>query len=194
MCGRYYIDEEMAREIQKVVREVDEQLRREKLGYDIHPSQRAPALTGEGGALVAAWQTWGYPGFSGSKVIFNARAESVMEKRMFRQGIRHRRIVVPCAWFYEWNKNKEKIVFSRKDSPALFMAGFCSRFEDGDRFVILTTQANESMKGVHERMPLILERDQLKDWALDDKAAVDILGQRPALLEKRAEYEQQSLF
>lgn len=194
MCGRYYIDEETLNEIQNVVLEVDEQLRKEKLGCEIHPTEQAPVITRRGGGLAMAWQRWGYPGFSGSRVIFNARVESVMEKRMFYEGIRSHRIIVPGAWFYEWNKSREKIAFCRKDVPVLFMAGFCSWFEDGSRFVILTTQANESVKGTHDRMPLILERNQLKEWVLDDNASVHIMGQRPALLEKRAEYEQQTLF
>ncbi|MCC8026484.1 MAG: DUF159 family protein [Clostridium sp.] len=194
MCGRYYVDEETAREIWKIVGKVDEQLKIEGPGRDIHPTEPAPVIVGRGEGLAMAWQRWGYPGFAGSKVVFNARAESVMEKRMFREGIRRHRLVVPGAWFYEWNRNKEKITFRREDSPVLFMAGFCSRFEDGNRFVILTTQANDSMKGTHDRMPLILEKEQLEDWVLDEKSVERILAQRPALLEKRADYEQQTLF
>jgi len=194
MCGRYYIDEETAREIRNVVREVDERLQREKLGYDVYPAKQAPVLLKKGNKLTAAWQRWGYPGFFGSKVIFNARAESVMEKRMFHEGICCRRVIVPASWFYEWNRSKEKITFQRTDSQVMFMAGFYSSFEDGDRFVILTTQANASVRGVHDRMPLILERDQLKEWVLNDRAAKRILGQRPVLLKKLAEYEQQTLF
>ncbi len=44
------------------------------------------------------------------------------------------------------------------------MDGFCVWFEDERRFVILTTAANESMRKVHDRMPLILEKEQLADW------------------------------
>ena len=76
----------------------------------------------------------------------------------------------------------------------MFMAGFYSSFEDGDRFVILTTRANASVRGVHDRMPLILERDQLEEWVLNDRAVMRILEQRPVLLKKLAEYEQQTLF
>ena len=194
MCGRYYIDEETAREIRNTVRELDERLWRDKLGYDVYPAKQAPVLLKKGNRLTAAWQRWGYPGFSGNKVIFNARSDSVLEKRMFHEGIRCRRVIVPAAWFYEWNRSKEKITFQRMDLQVMFMAGFYSSFEDGDRFVILTTRANASVRGVHDRMPLILERDQLEEWVLNDRAVMRILEQRPVLLKKLAEYEQQTLF
>ena len=52
MCGRYYVDDDTAREIEKVVREVDEKLRRERRG-DIYPSQSAAVITGRKSHLLA---------------------------------------------------------------------------------------------------------------------------------------------
>ena len=76
----------------------------------------------------------------------------------------------------------------------MFMAGFYGRYEDGDRFVILTTAANASMKPVHDRMPLLLERDEAAGWVLDDGKTEAILHKVPCLLERRTEYEQLTLF
>ncbi|RGZ01777.1 SOS response-associated peptidase family protein [Clostridium sp. AM58-1XD] len=194
MCGRYYVDDETAKEIEKLIQTVDNKLKKERLGYDIHPSDTAPVLTGGLDSLKLSWQRWGFPGFQGKGVIFNARSETVLEKRLFSDGIRRRRAVIPAAWFYEWNRNKEKITFLRHDRPVIYMAGFYSRFEEEDRFVILTTKANQSMIGTHDRMPLVLEENELKEWVLNDSATEKILGQTPVLLKKRAEYEQQTLF
>ena len=193
MCGRYYIDDETAREIKKLVRQSDERLQREKMGRDIHPTDLAPVLKGNGADFEMEWQKWGLPGIQNKGVIFNARSETVLEKRMFKEGVRRRRIIVPCTWFYEWNRNKEKITFYRTDSSVLFLAGFYNRSEDGDRFVIITTEANESMKETHDRMPLILEPHELEDWVMEDGKTEEILRQKPVLLAKRAEYEQQTL-
>ena len=193
MCGRYYIDDETARELKKLVRQIDERLQREKMGRDIHPTDLAPVLKGSGADFEMEWQKWGLPGIQNKGVIFNARSETVLEKRMFREGVRRRRIIVPCTWFYEWNRNKEKITFYRTDSSVLFLAGFYNRSEDGDRFVIITTEANESMKETHDRMPLILEPHELEDWVMEDGKTEEILRQKPVLLAKRAEYEQQTL-
>ena len=112
MCGRYYIDDDTAREIEKLVRQVDEKMRQAPVAgslvqaKDIHPSEVAPVITAKGQHLCCRWQKWGFPGFHGKQLIFNARSESVLEKKMFRESVGKRRIVVPAAWFYEWNRNK----------------------------------------------------------------------------------------
>lgn len=79
------------------------------------------------------------------------------------------------------------------DSTVMYLAGFCDWFENERRFVILTTAANESMKKVHDRMPLILEKEQLRDWFSNDKMGA-ILHQKSVMLKRQVEYEQQSLF
>ena len=201
MCGRYYVDDETAREIEKLIRQVDQKLRQDsmaavkKIGEkDIYPAQMAPVLAGKGGSLYCGWQRWGFPGFQGKQVIFNGRCESAMEKPLFRGSIRHGRVVIPAAWFYEWNRGKEKNTFYRGDAPVLFMAGCCRQYEDGARFVILTTKANASMKPVHDRMPLILEAKEIAPWIFDDKKAEDLLHKTPCLLERRSDYEQLTMF
>ena len=78
--------------------------------------------------------------------------------------------------------------------PVLFMAGFYNRFQDEDHFIILTTQANESVSPVHHRMPLILERSELEDWVYEDTFLEFALHKKPPQLVRRQDYEQQSLF
>lgn len=53
---------------------------------------------------------------------------------------------------------------------------------------------NASMIKVHDRMPLILEKRQIRDWLSDDSAVEDLLKQTPVLLDRETEYEQQTLF
>lgn len=201
MCGRYYVDDETAREMEKLVRQMSERRRRESLqavsrmaAGDIYPGKDAPVLSGKDGSICCVWQHWGFPGFEGKKLIFNARCESALEKPMFRDSILHRRIVIPASWFYEWNPRKEKNTFRKNDRSILFMAGFGRRYEDGEHFVILTTAANASMEPVHNRMPLILERRDIMEWVFNDTKTEDFLQKTPCLLERNTEYEQLSLF
>ena len=137
---------------------------------------------------------WGFPRFDGRGLLINARAETAAERRTFRECVLHRRCVIPAKGFWEWNKFKEKFSFERQDSQVMFMAGCYDCFDGQDRFVILTTEANPSVKPVHDRMPLILERNELEAWVTDDSAAEYFLHKPPALLEREAEYEQMSLF
>ena len=72
------------------------------------------------------------------------------------------------------------------------MAGIWNHFENGDRFVILTTQANVSVAPIHERMPLILEKNELENWVYEDGYAEYVLRKTPVLLNREQEYEQMS--
>lgn len=193
MCGRYYVDDETAREIEKLVRDLDRRLKMERTG-DVFPSQNAMILKGEGSHLAAEQMRWGFPGFEKGKLLINARAETALERPTFRESVQDRRCIIPARGFYEWNKSKEKFIFERKGTPVLFMAGCYNRYEGQERFVILTTEANPSVAPVHNRMPLILEPEELKDWVLDDQATESLLHKTPVLLEQRAEYEQMRLF
>ena len=192
MCGQYYVDDETAREIEKIVRNLDRKLHVERTG-DIRPSQRAAVIKGENEHLMADCMAWGFPRFDGKGLLINARAESAMERKTFRNSVQHRRCIIPAKGFYEWDKSKEKFSFERYDSLVLFMAG-CYNQYDQDRFVILTTDANPSVSPVHDRMPLILEPDELESWVLDDGATEFILHKIPVMLKSSTEYRQMSLF
>ena len=72
------------------------------------------------------------------------------------------------------------------------MAGCYQRYEEGNRFVILTTEANDSMKPVHNRMPVILDRCELNGWVYDDSYMKYVLNRTPVELSREQEYEQQS--
>ena len=74
------------------------------------------------------------------------------------------------------------------------MARCYKNYNGQNRFVILTTQANASVAPVHERMPLLLERQELEDWIMEDAAVEFILAKKPILLHRTAEYEQLKLF
>ena len=73
------------------------------------------------------------------------------------------------------------------------MAGFYNHINDEDRFVILTTAANDSMKDTHHRMPLTLEPDELEPWLWEDKQLESFLHKVPIPLRMTQEYEQQKL-
>ena len=114
MCGRYYVDDETSREIEKIVRKLDQRLKIEH-GQDIHPSESAVVLTKECREVAARQMQWGFPGFQGKGLLINARAEAILDKKTFRDSVLHRRCVIPARHFYEWNKNQRKsILFKAK--------------------------------------------------------------------------------
>lgn len=194
MCGRYYISDDTAGEMEKIVQDLDRKLAVCHSG-DVCPSGMGTVLVQPENSLTAADMKWGFPGYEGKSLLINARAESVLEKRTFQESVRRRRCVVPASGFYEWNKKKEKFTFRRADHvPLLFMAGCYNLYNGKNRFVILTTQANASMARVHERMPLILEGSEMESWLTNDGCVEKLLRKQPSNLVCSTEYEQMSLF
>ena len=106
---------------------------------------------------------WGIPS-KDNKLIINARAESVLDKPLFHDGIRKNRCVIPAISFYEWDKDKIKVTFSKKDNKLFYLAGFYLIKNNKKYFVILTTKANDSVIKTHPRMPLFFDANQVKDW------------------------------
>lgn len=191
MCGRYYIDGEAVKELGQSLG-CREPVLLEKAG-DVLPSGRALVITGRGPKPAAEQMLWGFLQYGKKGLLINARAETVFERASFADSVMHRRCAIPAGHFYEWSKAREKAEFSRKDGRVLYMAGLWKWFEDGNRFVILTTRANASVSPVHDRMPLILEENELKSWLYDDRFAQQLLKKTPVLLKRKQEYEQQVL-
>ena len=78
MCGRYYVDDETSREIEKIVKKLDQRLKIEH-GQDIHPSESAVVLTKECREVAARQLQWGFQRFQGKGLLINARVEAILE-------------------------------------------------------------------------------------------------------------------
>ena len=185
MCGRYYIaPEDGSEELENVRCYIESRYGKEEAAKmdtgEIFPSNYVPViLTAEGG-YIARPMTWGFPGYQGKQLLINARAETAAEKPTFRDAIHNTRCIIPTSGFYEWTHDKkgkalEKYHFSTKGSPILYLAGLYKEFEDGARFVILTQEANEGMAVVHNRMPVVIRREQLADYINDYGQAEELL-------------------
>ncbi len=185
MCGRYSLfDDQDNAEIRQIIAEVNRRYPDQSIRTgEIFPTNTVPILTANELGLTPKPLVWGFPKYTGSGVIINARAETAEEKKTFRQGLFTSRCIVPSTGFYEWDAQKRKYLFRLPGEQTLYMAGI-SREHDGiQRYVILTTAANDSMKDVHHRMPVILPKDKLYMWISDTDAAIDYLhGEMPPLV------------
>ena len=194
MCGRYYVGDETSGEIQKILEELDKKYSNTKIKTgEIFPSNDATILVASGWKIEPDIVKWGFPNFTNKGLIINARSETAFEKKMFREGLASRRCIIPASGFYEWNANKEKIYFTPQNEKIMYMAGIYNIYQDEARFVILTTNANASISHVHDRMPLLLTENQIQQWIFDDMRTLAILNQVPYMLNKKSEFEQQTL-
>ena len=117
--------------------------------------------------------------------MINARCETLTEKPSFRNLIARQRCVIPMQGFYEWSitntdtpkPTKQAHYVSRADGEAMTVAGLWSTWIDPNRHqvdsntssilrtcTIITTDANDSLRPIHHRMPVILERDAVAQW------------------------------
>lgn len=195
MCGRFHVDDTTVHAMEKMVRDLDRRMQKIRTG-DIFPSQTAGILVrrDDGKAWELEDMRWGFAQYHKKGLLINARAETALERKMFRSSVLHRRCVIAAKHFYEWDAQKNKVAFFREESPVVYMAGFYNRFADADCFIILTTQANASVCPVHERMPLILDEGELDDWVCDGRFMEYAFRKKMPALGRVQEYEQQSLF
>lgn len=119
-------------------------------------------------------------------LIINARAETAAEKLMFRESVASGRCAVPSSGFIEWDRQKRKYLFSLPGEGALYMAGLYSVRDGKPSYVILTTDANGSMREVHHRMSLVLQKKQVASWLTEPEAADGFLRMTPPMLERVA--------
>jgi putative SOS response-associated peptidase YedK len=168
--------------------------------YNIAPTQAAPAvlLTPERAQRVLRPLRWGLiPGWAkdptiGNRMI-NARAETAAEKPAFRSAFRQRRCLVVSDGFYEWKKGpgrKQPFYIRMRDDRPFAFAGLWEHWEadDGtgiDSCALLTTQPNDVLRAIHDRMPVILDRANYDLWLDPTMADVDRL--KPLLCPYRAE-------
>ncbi len=192
MCGRYFVDDGMERELRNTFRSVDISKFQVK-ARDVRPTDLAFILTGTK-EICLTQMRWGFRKKNQKDLLINARVETVKEKPMFNESMRYNRCVIPASGFYEWNKIGEKASFRPPHRKILFMAGIWQKVEDENQFTILTTVPNASVAPVHDRMPLVLDINEVSQWLTDWERAEKLLTKRPALLERRQEFEQLSLF
>lgn len=212
MCGRYYTDDGTDEAIERLVTEISENYVRQAAG-DVHPMDRAAVIVNgkrDPDALRLETMTWGFPGAElrgdtddrrSGGLLINARAETALNKPSFTESILERRAVMPAAGFYEWDREKEKVTFTVEDRPIFYLAGFYRKFEGQNRFIILTTEANASMRKVHDRMPVIFTEDEARVWVRSEEKTEERIGKIRYMIERNGpeltahkKYEQFTLF
>lgn len=175
MCGRYrFLDEDDV--FMNIVNELGQKYPDSpiKMG-DIFPTNSAPILLAENDRLVPELSVWGFPKYTGSGVIINARSETAPEKKTFRESLLNRRCLIPSSGFYEWDAQKNKHLFNLPGEQTLYIGGIYKETDGVRRYVILTTEANDSMKEIHSRMPIIVPKANLPQWVFDTSAALNYL-------------------
>lgn len=185
MCGRYSLTASLGELAQRF--EFDSEPEGFEPRYNVAPTQQVLTVVG-GSTRRAGFMRWGLiPSWSkdgpSNRPLINARAETVAEKPTFHDSLKRRRCLVLADGFYEWQKvgdaKRPMRVTMRPGEPFAF-AGLWSKWTDpkGNRIpscTIITTEANDLLRPIYHRMPVILPQeveDLWLDTALDDSDAL----------------------
>lgn len=183
MCGRYLaiLEDDFAL-MNDIVDEVSYKFNKSGLASgEVFPTNIIPVIYSHNRKNILSSAKWGFPSFKKSGVIINARAETVIEKPMFRDSFAEKRCLVPARGYFEWltqgDKKKTKYLITLKGKRIFYMAGLYNIFKDESgmnypAITIITTDASSRISFIHNRMPVILKDDFLRRWL--DKDASDL--------------------
>lgn len=181
MCGRYSLSQKLPKiEARFGAQASFEQLPRR---YNIAPTHNAPVVLNRVPEVLQLLK-WGFPmPRNDSKVVFNARSETVTEKRMFKAAFVEARCLVPFDGYYEWKfqgrggKQPYRITLPQQELAAF--AGVWKTHPESEEkyFSILTKAAPKALQNIHSRVPVIVPQVLEKHWLQLDTNAENILNE-----------------
>lgn len=189
MCGRFVqaAEPEVYADVFRVDRTVAEVLPK---SYNVAPTDAVYAVAEHEGERLLGSFRWGLiPWWAKDRKIaarnINARAETVAGKPAFRESFATKRCIVPADGFYEWQvkpKGKLPHYIYRADSRPMALAGLWARWKDPETdervatCTIITTEPNEVLAPIHDRMPVVLAPEVWEMWLDSQFADAGALG------------------
>jgi putative SOS response-associated peptidase YedK len=177
MCGRYVVTKPISK-TEKIVKKVIGVVKNEN-NYNAHPQQKLPVIKQYVNGKTLEGLDWGLtPSWAKEKNIrplINARLETLGEKISFKNLIKNYRCLVVADGYYEWKREKNiktPHYFKRQDDEAIFFAAIFKT----KQFCIVTREATSSVGDVHDRQPVIIDKQNLGHYLDLKNDGVDFLN------------------
>ena len=178
MCGRKTLTKDIASIIQEL--HIDDWRYPDFIpSYNIAPSHFSPVVIGENDGRVVKKMQWGFNNDWKNKKayspIINARSETLLEKPSFNRLIHSNRCIIIADGYFEWsNNNKQPHYMYHPQKEILPMAGLYRTIsksidENIDSYTIITTSAHDGINKIHNRMPVILQKEHINKWIYNKK-------------------------
>lgn len=180
MCGRYTLIAPFVMIITRFNAVKHIQKTEYAPNYNVAPGQQVLAVINDGKDNRLGYLRWGLipPWAKDEKMgyrLINARAETVAGKPSFRRAFQQKRCLIVADSFYEWKhlenheKTKTPVRIRMKSGELFAMAGLWETWlsHEGNKIhscTIITTKANELMAPIHDRMPVILRKEEEQSW------------------------------
>ena len=182
MCGRVALFSPPSRFARFLEATLADGLDEAQPSWNVGPQRRLFGVAELDGERILDRYRWGLlPSWAKDPAIanrlFNARGETVAEKPSFRSAFKRRSCIIPVDGFYEWDhrpgRNKQPNYFSRRDGEPLLLAGLYEFWRNPDApedepsrrtCTVVTTTPNDDMDEIHDRMPVVIELDDVEAW------------------------------
>lgn len=188
MCGRYVLKASLE-ELKTKYQATPDGIFKIRPEYNVSPSAEMPIIfKPEKNTTVISKFRWGLVPFWAKEIntgysMFNARAESLANKKTYKKLFQSQRCIIPANGFFEWvKKNGSKIPFyiTLSDNKIMSFAGLYEHWEgpDGNKvssFTIITTETNQKLEPIHDRMPAILLQEEFDHWLNPENRDFNVL-------------------
>lgn len=163
---------------------------------DLRPTQQVATVADIGAGLQQLDTVWGIRPSWAKRPLINAAAETVAEKKTFKQAFAARRCVVPCSGWYEWRNEggarKQRYAFVPSSGNGFLMAaiwypGDADKPQAAPELVTLTTEPTPYCADYHHRMPLLVPPENLQEWLQDEPSELGHLLHAPTDIGIKAE-------
>ena len=180
MCATFQLSNDEVEDIKNIANSITDKYGSETtekcFNRDFFPKNDIPVI---GAGNRVSLLRWGLPMPDSKSVVFNARAESLAQKPLYRN-ILSNRCLIPASWFYDWDCQKQKYRIEVDGQLMFCMAALWLRVVDksGTKsfyVTIITTEPNRQMLPIHNRMPAILTREDGETWLTDDTTVLSLL-------------------
>lgn len=175
MCGRYFFKVKIEDLIDRYGLYLDKDISLENQG-EIFPTQTAAVIIRNNNKNRLEQFKWGFtPSFT-NRPIINSRSETIASKKMFKKSFYNKRCIIPANSFFEWKKSDSRKIKYRiflENEPIFSLAAIYDSFKDNNGnkvncFSILTTEPNNTISAIHNRMPVIIRKSDEKNWLNTD--------------------------
>ena len=199
MCSRYYV--EMSPELRPIVERAAKSSLARQMVHDLgRPVRTEGEVRPTDIAAVIASDRKGSPsvfpmiwGFSApdrentkrSQPLINARSETASQKPTFRECWLRRRCIIPCSYYFEWehlkktdgtSKTGSKYIIQPEGTTVTYLAGLYRMEGNFPHFTVLTREPSPELSKLHDRMPVILPQDLIREWIRPEAFPDGIIG------------------
>lgn len=192
MCTRFYIEPE-SEELHALLEEARQSRLAQRFLHagspvltsgEIRPTNVVPVIaSGRDRRSGVFPMRWGFQ-LPGGSLVVNARCETAAAKPTFRDSWKGHRCIIPASWYYEWEHTKtsagkpktgDKYAIQPKGEQTAWLCGLY-RMENGfPVFAVVTREPTPYLRTIHDRMPLILPKNRIREWVSPDSRPEELL-------------------